>query len=52
LKNTDIKELFAKRTKKNVKIIDGQNDWNSIKESVLNAAYATLKSGTLSPRKP
>jgi len=52
LKNTEIKELFANRTKKNVKIINGQSDWNSIKEGILNAANTTLKREALIPRKP
>jgi hypothetical protein len=41
----------AKRTKENVKTIDGQNDWNSITEGILNAANKTLKSELLRPRK-
>lgn len=47
LKNPEIKELFTKRTKENVKTIDYRNVWNSIKESILNAANATLKNETM-----
>jgi len=52
LKNPEIKELFPKRTKENVKTTDCQIYWNSIKEGILNAANATLKNETLKPRKP
>lgn len=31
--------------------MDGQIDWNSIKEVILNAANTTLKSERLAPRK-
>lgn len=52
LKNIETKVVLANNTKGHVKIIDGQKDWNSIKEGILNTANTTLKNEKLIPRKP
>lgn len=50
LKNIETKVVFTNSTKEHVEIIDGQKDWNSIKEGILNT-NTTLRSEKLISRK-